>query len=238
MRSGLATATIGSNPRVMHVGVLEGRDCLTRSRPQTSSFTLPGTKSSASSARALSADRRSSSHAAAPGEIIGKTGGGHIVPVDDLDSLAAAIDSILAATPEWRRRARTAAVRVRQLFASDIVTRQLEALYRDLIGSSVGRIDARHELATHRRQLRAAVYNGRRWLREALDAIEAQRDGRPFEVIAVDDGSRDGSRRILEEAVRVGHLRLVDGPGRGIAAAINAGVEKRAIRSSVRSIRM
>ena len=48
------------------------------------------------------------------------------------------------------------------------------------------------------------VYNGRRWLREALDSIDAQRDGRPFEIIVVDDGSRDGSRRILEDAVRAG----------------------------------
>ena len=70
------------------------------------------------------------------------------------------------------------------------------------------------------------VYNGRRWLREALDAIDAQRDGRPLEIIAIDDGSRDGSRRILEEAALAGRVRLVDGPGRGIAAAINAGVRE------------
>ena len=70
------------------------------------------------------------------------------------------------------------------------------------------------------------VYNGRRWLCEALDAIDAQRDGRPFEVIVVDDGSRDGSRRILEEAVRSGRVTVIDGPGRGIAAAINAGVRE------------
>jgi glycosyltransferase involved in cell wall biosynthesis len=70
------------------------------------------------------------------------------------------------------------------------------------------------------------VYNGRRWLRDALDAIDAQRDGRPFEIIVVDDGSRDGSRRILEEAARNGRLTVVDGPGRGIAAAINAGVRE------------
>ena len=68
------------------------------------------------------------------------------------------------------------------------------------------------------------VYNGRRSLRAALDAIDAQRDGRPFEVIAVDDGSRDGSRRILAEAARAGRLTMIDGPCRGIAAAINAGV--------------
>ncbi len=70
------------------------------------------------------------------------------------------------------------------------------------------------------------VYNGRRWLRDALDAIDAQRDGRPFEIIVVDDGSRDGSRRILEDAVRAGRVTLIDGPGRGIAAAINAGVRE------------
>ena len=70
------------------------------------------------------------------------------------------------------------------------------------------------------------VYNGRRWLRQALAAIEAQQDGRPFEIIAVDDGSRDGSRRILVEAHTAGRLTLLDGPGRGIAAAINAGIRE------------
>jgi glycosyltransferase involved in cell wall biosynthesis len=68
------------------------------------------------------------------------------------------------------------------------------------------------------------VYNGRRWLRAALTAIDAQRDGRPFEVIVVDDGSHDGSRRILDELAAELRLTIVTGPGRGIAAAINAGV--------------
>jgi glycosyltransferase involved in cell wall biosynthesis len=70
------------------------------------------------------------------------------------------------------------------------------------------------------------VYNGRRWLRDALDGIDAQRDGRPFEIIAVDDGSRDGSRRILEDAAHAGRLILIEGQGRGIAAAINTGVRE------------
>ena len=70
------------------------------------------------------------------------------------------------------------------------------------------------------------VYNGRRWLRDALEAVDAQRDGRPFEIIVVDDGSVDGSRRILDEAVREKRITLIDGPGRGIAAAINAGVRE------------
>jgi GT2 family glycosyltransferase len=70
------------------------------------------------------------------------------------------------------------------------------------------------------------VYNGRRWLREALAAIDAQRDGRPFEIIAVEDGSCDGSRRILDDAALKGQVRVVDGPGRGIAAALNVGIRE------------
>jgi glycosyltransferase involved in cell wall biosynthesis len=70
------------------------------------------------------------------------------------------------------------------------------------------------------------VLNGRRWLAEVLTGIEAQRDGRPFEIIAVDDGSRDGSRRLLKDAEIEGRLRLLEGPGRGSAAAINKGIRE------------
>jgi glycosyltransferase involved in cell wall biosynthesis len=70
------------------------------------------------------------------------------------------------------------------------------------------------------------VYNGRRWLASVIDGIEAQRDGRPFEIIVVDDGSRDGSRRVLKEAEAAGRLRIIDGPRRGSAAALNAGLRE------------
>ena len=68
------------------------------------------------------------------------------------------------------------------------------------------------------------VHNGRRWLPGVLDAVDAQRDGRPFEIIAVDDGGADGSSRWLREQAAAGRLTLVTGPGRGAAAAINAGI--------------
>ena len=68
------------------------------------------------------------------------------------------------------------------------------------------------------------VYDGERHLGEVLDAILAQADGRPFEVIAVDDGSRDGSAAILQRYAAGGRIRLLAGAGRGASAAINLGL--------------
>src|SRR5678816_1794665 len=68
------------------------------------------------------------------------------------------------------------------------------------------------------------IYNGETWLVRTLDAILAQADGRPQEVIAVDDGSRDGSREILARYAKAGTITVLDGEGRGAAAAINTGI--------------
>jgi glycosyltransferase involved in cell wall biosynthesis len=68
------------------------------------------------------------------------------------------------------------------------------------------------------------ILNGRRLLRSCIASILAQRDGRPFEIIAVDDGSTDGSLRLLEARQAAGQLTLLHGEGRGAAAAINRGI--------------
>lgn len=68
------------------------------------------------------------------------------------------------------------------------------------------------------------VLNGGRWLRPAIAGIVAERDDRPFEIIAIDDGSTDGSLRLLKRLERDGVLKLLRGEGRGAAAAINTGV--------------
>jgi len=54
--------------------------------------------------------------------------------------------------------------------------------------------------------------------------MAAQPDGQPFEIIAIDDGSTDGSLRILQKLEREGAVKLLHGPRRGAAAAINAGI--------------
>src|SRR5688572_21565568 len=68
------------------------------------------------------------------------------------------------------------------------------------------------------------VHNGAPWLRAVLDAIATEVQGRTAEVIVVDDASTDESRAIVESLVRERPLRLLDGGGRGAAAAINVGV--------------
>ena len=68
------------------------------------------------------------------------------------------------------------------------------------------------------------VHNGASCIRETLEAILAQADGRPMEVILVDDRSHDGSSTVLRRLARIWPLRIVAGEGRGAAAAINTGV--------------
>src|SRR5262249_37608796 len=68
------------------------------------------------------------------------------------------------------------------------------------------------------------VHNARESIREVIDAIFSQADGRPMEVIAVDDRSVDGSSELLRDLAETRPLRIIAGPGRGAAAALNAGV--------------
>ena len=65
--------------------------------------------------------------------------------------------------------------------------------------------------------------NGERWINDVLAGIASQRDGRPFEIIVVDDRSEDRTREIVS-ALDWPDLRLLAGPGRGAAAAVNAGI--------------
>ena len=68
------------------------------------------------------------------------------------------------------------------------------------------------------------VHNGAACVGEAIASILAQSDGRPMEIIVVEDGSRDNSAAVLESMTAVYPLTVIAGPGRGAAAAVNAGV--------------
>lgn len=67
------------------------------------------------------------------GEIIGRLGGGHVVPYGDEESLAGALGSILDEPDRWAARAAAAAGRARDAFAADTVCAQLERVYHQVL---------------------------------------------------------------------------------------------------------
>jgi glycosyltransferase involved in cell wall biosynthesis len=75
------------------------------------------------------------------GEVIGRTGGGHMVPYGEAATLAGAIDDVLAHQAKWRARASKAAARARVLFGSAVVSQQMEELYREVLSQrTAGRL--------------------------------------------------------------------------------------------------
>jgi glycosyltransferase involved in cell wall biosynthesis len=66
------------------------------------------------------------------GEVIGKVGGGLIVPPGEPATLSEAIQSILDEPARWRSLAAAAATRARALFGADIVCEALEHVYADV----------------------------------------------------------------------------------------------------------
>ena len=68
------------------------------------------------------------------------------------------------------------------------------------------------------------VYNVQQFLLDALLSVLSQ-SYKNFEVIAVNDGSQDGSKQILEMLeAEIKHLRVIHQPNAGVAAARNKGV--------------
>jgi cellulose synthase/poly-beta-1,6-N-acetylglucosamine synthase-like glycosyltransferase len=72
------------------------------------------------------------------------------------------------------------------------------------------------------------VHNGAASVGDALAAIaaEAAAAARPFEIIVIDDASRDQSSAILHHLAGMLQLRLISGEGRGAAAAINTAIRE------------
>lgn len=69
-------------------------------------------------------------------------------------------------------------------------------------------------------------YNVGKFLEECLDSVLGQVTERSYEVIAVDDGSTDGTGEILDRyAARDSRLRVVHQANRGLSGARNAGIE-------------
>ena len=70
------------------------------------------------------------------------------------------------------------------------------------------------------------VFNGERYLREALDSILAQ-TYRPLEIIVADDGSGDGTAGVV--ATFGDQVRYIRQPNQGPSSARNLGMEWRLV---------
>jgi len=69
-----------------------------------------------------------------------------------------------------------------------------------------------------------AVYNGERWLAETLASLAGQTFD-DFEIVAIDDGSTDGSAAILAEAsARDTRYRIITQSNHGLVASLNRGL--------------
>jgi len=80
-----------------------------------------------------------------------------------------------------------------------------------------------HRISTPRISISLPVRDAEPWLGECLDSVLAQTEGN-LQVLAVDDGSRDGSRRILDEyAARDSRIHVLETKeeDRGIVPALN-----------------
>lgn len=71
------------------------------------------------------------------GDLVGQTGGGLVVPVNDVLALAQAIRDVLARPGDWRRAAAQAAVAIRERYATDVVCAVLETVYSELVAAGL-----------------------------------------------------------------------------------------------------
>jgi glycosyltransferase involved in cell wall biosynthesis len=68
------------------------------------------------------------------------------------------------------------------------------------------------------------IYNGERYLVETLESILAQKYA-DYEIVAVNDGSRDQSAEVVKRYLSSGRIRYFEQPNRGVANARNAAIQ-------------
>ena len=155
------------------------------------------------------------------GEIVTSVAGGGVVPAGDVPALVAALADVLASPDVWRATAGRAASLVRQRYGSATVTERLVQVYADVVRPARATHVAAAQIGV---SFVVPVKNGMATIAATIASIERQADGRPFEIIVIDDRSTDGSSKWLGDCVDAGRIRLIAGAGRGPSAAMNLGV--------------
>jgi glycosyltransferase involved in cell wall biosynthesis len=136
---------------------------------------------------------------------------GYLVPPGDVDGLLRGL--------EWIRKHRAALSMNAQIRAGEFTwTRAMEkyvAVYEQ----------AMHEAQTESHAVAVVItnHNYARYLEECIESVLHQTHI-PDEIIVVDDGSTDDSRRVIDKYVKRGQVRALYQTNQGVASARNSGV--------------
>ena len=143
---------------------------------------------------------------------------GILVEPGDLDALAAALDEVLERREELGRAGRE---RVLERYTWDQVIDRLEDVYCQAWDEKQRENEPGRPVCS----IVIPVYNKERYVAEAVRSAFAQVGAPPFEVIAINDGSKDRSLYVLRDLQReYPDLQVIDQPNQGVAAARNNGI--------------
>src|SRR5205823_7606016 len=67
------------------------------------------------------------------GDLVRASEGGLVVPVNDVQALALALQDVLGDRAKWRRTAERAAATVRTRYGDDVVCAEMEAVYSEIV---------------------------------------------------------------------------------------------------------
>ncbi|HZG58237.1 glycosyltransferase, partial [Paenibacillus sp.] len=152
-------------------------------------------------------------------ELIENGVSGHLAPEGDVGALANKLIHVVGRPDTWAALGRRARAKIEADFDRKKQTERLEKLFDDVVESH-----ARRETERRERPLFSVViptYNRERYIGRAIRSVLNQTCD-DYELIVVDDGSTDRTRRIVKSfGPRVRYLRQ---PNRGPSEARNAGI--------------
>lgn len=69
------------------------------------------------------------------------------------------------------------------------------------------------------------AYNAERYIKECIDSIINQKTKYSFEIVIIDDGSQDNTRRILQQYEKINNINIIYQKNRGVAHTRNKCIE-------------
>ena len=144
---------------------------------------------------------------------------GHLVPEDRVGALAGKLIHLVGRPDTWATLGRNARARIEEDFDAVKQTERLEKLFDGVVAEF-----ERKERERSERPMFSVViptYNRERYIARAIRSVLNQTCD-DYEVIVVDDGSTDRTRRIVREFGR--QVRYIRQPNRGPSEARNTGI--------------